>query len=87
MNRRTEPAPESSVVGEALLALRRRAGLTQEQVIALAGGTAPALSRIEKGERDPRWSTLTRLLAAIGADFHQLADEIVAIERQGPPGT
>ena len=66
----------STILGRSLRALRIRAGLTQAQVAAKAGVDGPYLSRVESGERDLRWSTVLKLLNAIGADLHQLADEI-----------
>jgi transcriptional regulator with XRE-family HTH domain len=70
--------PVTASLGRALRDLRTRAGLTQAQVAANAAVDAPYLSRVESGERDLRWSTVVRLLGALGADLHQLAD---AIER------
>ncbi len=56
--------------------LRARAGLTQEELAVRAEITAPYISRVEGGWRDIRWSTLQRLLIALGADMRQLADVI-----------
>jgi transcriptional regulator with XRE-family HTH domain len=64
----------SSTLGRSLRVLRKRAGLTQAQVAAKAGVDGPYLSRVESGERDLRWSTVLKLLDAIGADLRQLAD-------------
>ncbi len=69
----------TATLGRALRALRVGAGLTQAQVAENAGIDAPYLSRVESGERDLRWSTVIRLLDAIGADLHQLANEIKRI--------
>jgi len=74
----------SPVLGRALRALRNRAELTQAEVAANAGFDGPYLSRAESGERDLRWSTVLRLLDAIGADLHQLADALVEVEQQDP---
>ncbi len=72
--------PVTTALGRALRDLRIRAGLTQAQVAANADVDAPYLSRVESGERDLRWSTVVRLLDALGADLHQLAN---ATERTG----
>jgi hypothetical protein len=40
------------------------------------------VSNIEGGRRDARWSTIVRLLHALGADLHQLADAVVEVEKQ-----
>ena len=46
---------------------RRRAGLTQRELAALAGTSQEALSAYEAGRRQPAVETLTRLLAAVGS--------------------
>ena len=43
------------------------------------------MSNIEGGRRDARWSTLIRLLRALGADPRQLADAIAEVEKQDAP--
>ena len=74
--------PESRILGEALRLIRRRADMTLEDVSARAGTNAAALSHIERGERDARWSTIARLLPALGSDIHELGNVIAEIERQ-----
>ena len=88
MNSDRETTSQARALGAAVLALRRGAELTQEEVAARAGTNAPALSRIESGERDPRWSTLVRILTAIGASHAQLAEKVAAYEARScpPPG-
>ncbi len=78
----TAPAPQT--LGRGLRALREHAGMTQNDLAARAGTNAAALSHIEHGQRDARWSTLARLLAALDADLHQLADAITAAEAEHP---
>ena len=51
---------------------RRRAGLTQRQMAALAGVPQPTVARIESGAVSPRADTLARLLTAAG---RELSDE------------
>jgi transcriptional regulator with XRE-family HTH domain len=74
---------DSRILGEALRLIRRRADMTQEDVSARAGTNAAALSHIESGERDARWSTIARLLPALHSDIHELGNVIAEIERQG----
>ena len=69
-------SPGHTDLGGALRILRNRAGLTQDELAARADISAPYLSRVEGGWRDIRWSTLTRLLSALGADLRQLADVV-----------
>jgi transcriptional regulator with XRE-family HTH domain len=76
---------DSRLLGEALRLLRRRVGLGQEDVALRAGTNAAALSHIESGERDARWTTVVRLLRALHSDMHELAEVIAEVEaRDGP---
>jgi HTH-type transcriptional regulator/antitoxin HipB len=74
-------SPDQQAVGRALRELRKRAGLTQEQVAERMGTSSTYLSRLEAGQRDIRLSTVLRLLDALGADLRQLADAIEAHDR------
>jgi transcriptional regulator with XRE-family HTH domain len=56
--------------------------MTQEDVADRAGTNAAALSHIETGERDARWSTIARLLPALHSDIHELGNVIDEIERR-----
>ena len=46
--------------------VRAERGLTQSRLAELAGIDQGDLSRIEAGDRDPRWSTIVRISAALG---------------------
>ena len=46
---------------------RRQLGLTQRDVAERMGTTQSAVSDLEAGRTDPRWSTVQRYAAAIGA--------------------
>ena len=70
-------------LGRALRKLRGQAGLTQEQLAARVGVGATYVSQIENGHRGLRWDTLLRVLHAVGADLHALAD---AVEEQSDVG-
>jgi len=59
----------SSVPGDVLADLRRRAGLTQSQLALAAGTSQSAISAYERGEKDPGWATLCRLSAVLGYDL------------------
>ena len=74
-------SPDQRAVGQALRELRKRAGLTQEQVAERMGTSSTYLSRLEAGQRDIRFSTVLRLLDALNADLHQLADGMAASPR------
>lgn len=45
---------------------RKSLGLTQDELAEQAGIDQGDLSRIERGEIDPRWSTVQKLSAALG---------------------
>lgn len=53
--------PDLSAVGNALYALRRKAGLTQEQVAEAADLSARAYADIERGTANPRFLTIVRI--------------------------
>jgi transcriptional regulator with XRE-family HTH domain len=55
----------SSLVEEA----RRRAGLTQRGLAALAGTSQPAIARLESGAVSPSLGTLQRITAAAGFEL------------------
>jgi transcriptional regulator with XRE-family HTH domain len=61
-------------LGKNLRAARRRLGLTQEEVAERSGVQAGEVSRIERGKRDPKVSTVERLAAAVEVSPGQLLD-------------
>jgi transcriptional regulator with XRE-family HTH domain len=73
-----DAAQDHRALGRAIRELRKRAGLTQEEVAARARIGATYLSQLENGHRGVRWHSVTRLLRALDADLHQLADAIDA---------
>jgi DNA-binding XRE family transcriptional regulator len=75
----TDEDADKRALGEALRELRTRAGLTQEQLAEVAGADPTYLSQLEKGRRDTRWTTITRLLRALNATVVDLG---AMIERQ-----
>jgi len=81
------PRPGHTDIGDALRILRARAGLTQQELAARAQLDGPHLSRLETGQLDIRWSTLNRLLAALGADLRDLQDTIERIDSEDPSGS
>lgn len=73
------------VLGQAMRMLRDRAGITQKVLAERAGTSEAYVSNIEGGRRDARWSTLIRLLRALGADLRQLADAVAEVEQHNSP--
>lgn len=49
---------------------RTRAGLTQRDLAKRARTAQSVIARIERGQSDPSWETLTRLIAAAGFSLH-----------------
>ena len=58
-----------------LAAKRVEMGLSQKAVAALMGTTQPALARLERGEIDPKLSTLERYAEALGQRIIVMAVE------------
>ncbi len=58
-----------------LRTLRTAKGLSQQELAEKAGITQAAISRIEAGLHDPRYSTVVRLAAVLGVDPAQLAED------------
>lgn len=61
-------------VGEILETARRAAGMTQEELADKAGISQGAISRYEKGTRDPDPDALVALAAALGVTEHFLSE-------------
>ncbi|MFM7656962.1 MAG: helix-turn-helix domain-containing protein [Paracoccaceae bacterium] len=76
--------------GRRIRETRTAQGLSLEQLARLTGISAPALSLIETGKRDPRLTTLKRIadalrapLATIIADGSQTAEHTVPVASGG----
>jgi transcriptional regulator with XRE-family HTH domain len=63
-------------LGQALRALRQRAGITQEELGARVGIDPTYISRVEGGRINLRWGTLQRFLHALNATVTDLAGEL-----------
>jgi len=64
--------PTDKALADAIRRLRHNRGVTQEVLARDAGITVAALSRIERGRADPRWTTVRRIAAVMEmslADF------------------
>jgi transcriptional regulator with XRE-family HTH domain len=73
---------DPQVLGRAVRNLRDRASITQKELAERVGTSEAYVSNIEGGRRDARWSTVVRLVRALDADLHQLADAVAESERQ-----
>ena len=58
---------EEFVLAEAVIDVRNRAGLTQEQLARKMGTTQPVVARLESGRSRPSMRTLQRLAKATGS--------------------
>jgi transcriptional regulator with XRE-family HTH domain len=68
------------ILGQALRALRKRAGMTQEQVAERLGVDPTFVGRLERGQRGAHWRTIRRILVAVDASASDFAGEIDAAE-------
>jgi transcriptional regulator with XRE-family HTH domain len=73
MARPSSPDPR---LARALRALRERADLSQEAVAHNADLTVSAYARIERGEANPTWSTVTQVARSLGVSLVELAKTV-----------
>ena len=73
------PTQESidQALARALRRLRRENGNTQEDLAHNAGITVTSLARIERGQTNPRWTTVRRITSALEIS---LAELVVVVE-------
>ncbi|HST68158.1 MAG TPA: helix-turn-helix transcriptional regulator [Solirubrobacterales bacterium] len=78
--RRSKPrSPEHAALGEAIRRLRLERGLSQEHLAERAGTDLTQIGGIERGVRNPSYTTLVRLAAALETSVGEiatLADEL-----------
>ncbi len=72
---------EQLVLGRALRALRKEAGMTQEQLAERLGVDPTFVGRLERGQRGAHWRTIRRILIALDASISDFAAAIEAAER------
>jgi transcriptional regulator with XRE-family HTH domain len=75
---RTMYAPESidQTLALAIRRLRQERGYTQEELAYGAGITVAALARIERGRASPQWTTVRRIIGALGVSLSELSVEV-----------
>jgi transcriptional regulator with XRE-family HTH domain len=72
--RRSKPrSPEHAALGDAIRRLRLERGLSQEQLAERAGTDLTQIGGIERGVRNPSYTTLVRLAAALETSVGELA--------------
>jgi transcriptional regulator with XRE-family HTH domain len=75
----------------ALRLLRQRLNVQQKDLVEKLGVRKNRISQYERGETEPDFATLRRLLQGMGLDLHDLQDAVDAVEGRpprslGPPG-
>lgn len=63
---------------DALLTMRQKAGLTQEEIAQRMGTQKSNISRLEKGNGNPSWKTLEKYAHACGFDVTMKFKQIVS---------
>jgi transcriptional regulator with XRE-family HTH domain len=76
MARPSSPDPR---LARAIRELRQRADLSQEAVAHNAGLTVSAYARVERGEANPTWTTVTRIAHGLNVSLAELA---AAVEKR-----
>ncbi|MCB1055674.1 MAG: helix-turn-helix transcriptional regulator [Acidobacteria bacterium] len=67
---------EFAGIGKALKRLRQRRGVSQQELAAASGLTAPMISNYELGKVVPQIPTLDAVLKALGADRFELINTL-----------
>jgi transcriptional regulator with XRE-family HTH domain len=69
------------LLAHTLRALRTAQAIPQEGLAHAAGLSVAAYTRIERGQSNPTWTTVRRIVAALGLTFAQFATELDRHER------
>jgi len=68
--------PIDQALAHTLRRLREERGQSQEDVAQSAGITLAALARIERGQTNPRWTTVRRILGALEVSLTELGSRL-----------
>lgn len=79
MRRMRRKRVDKSVLGEAVRDLRADLGVSQEALAESASVHRTYMGGIERGERNPSFETLSRIIVALGTDWAAFGK---ALERQ-----
>jgi transcriptional regulator with XRE-family HTH domain len=72
--RKSKPrTPEHAALGDAIKQLRTQAGLSQEQLAERASTDLTQIGGLERGTRNPSYSTLVRVASALKTRVGELA--------------
>lgn len=77
---------EMITFGERLKQLREAAGLSQPELAAKAGMHKFGIAKLERGDREPSWSSVVALTKALGVDCREFlpADGEAAVHSPAP---
>lgn len=73
--------------GKILVKAREERGITQYRLARLTGRSIQQISQIERGQREPRISTVIMLACALGMEPGILVDEAAKVMCIPPKGT
>lgn len=75
---------QAKLVGGKIKTLRENKGLRGNELAERAGITPQTISRIEQGHTDVSFSTLRKILAAMGCSLTDIANQEISIEMENP---
>jgi transcriptional regulator with XRE-family HTH domain len=79
-------SPLHAAFGEAVRRRRKELGLTQEQLAERNYWEGPKIGEIERGDGNPRLSTLAEVSKAVEQDLGELFSDADRIRSEGLPG-
>lgn len=79
------PEPTADAVGRALRLIREEQGLTLAEVGERADVDRQYLEGLEDGRRNPPWSHVAAIAAALGVEVSEVARRAEALSDGGPP--
>jgi len=74
----------ASIVGERILAYRKKTGLTQEELAEKAGVHHTYIGQLERGEKNATLQTIEKIACALNLPLEILFEAIVLGENQSP---
>ncbi len=69
-------APADQILASTLRRLRQERNQTQEDLAYSAGITVAALARIERGQANPRWTTVRLIASALEIGMRELGEAV-----------
>lgn len=66
-------APDAAALGRAILAIRTKKGMSQQDLADATGFMQSWVSQVERGRRNPSWNNVARLADGLGVPVSKLA--------------